>query len=353
MVAADNPIDAREAGLAYLFDQEPGIRREAGRGGLFRYVGPDGSVVRDEKSLAHIRRLAIPPAWTDVWIAPNAFGHILATGRDARGRKQYRYHPEWRRVRDAQKYERMYAFGSALPGIRARIECDLRLAGLPREKVLALVVRLLELSLIRIGNDEYAKANQSFGLTTLRDRHVDIAGATITFDFKGKSGKRHTLKIADRRLARIVKRCRDVPGYELFQYLDDRGERHAIDSSDVNAYLKAITGEDFTAKDFRTWAGTVLAAMSLGACGDWTSQADAKHRVNQAVKEVAERLGNTPAICRKCYIHPAVVDAFLDRSLAGDRKLRAKQRPPGLAAEEWAVMLLLRERQKLAEKRAA
>jgi DNA topoisomerase-1 len=353
MVAAENPIDAREAGLAYLFDQQPGIRREKGRGGLFRYVGPGGAVVRDDKILERIRRLAIPPAWTDVWIAPKANAHIQATGRDARGRKQYRYHPEWRRVRDTHKYERMYAFGSALPGIRARVECDLRRVGLPREKVLALVVRLLELSLIRIGNDEYAKANQSFGLTTLRDRHVDIAGATITFDFKGKSGKRHKIKIADRRLARIVKRCRDVPGYELFQYLDEEGERHAVDSSEINLYLKEISGEDFTAKDFRTWAGTVLAAMSLQGHGDWTSQTEAKHRINQVVKEVAERLGNTPAICRKCYIHPAVVESFLDRSLSADRKHPAKERPPGLAAEEWAVMVLLRERQALAQKRAA
>jgi len=353
MVAAENPIAAREAGLAYFFDQEAGIRREKGRGGLFRYIGTDGKTVRDEKVLERIRALAIPPAWTDVWIAPKANAHIQATGRDVKGRKQYRYHTEWRRVRDAHKYERLYAFGSALPGIRARVECDLSLSGLPREKVLALVVRLLELSRIRVGNDEYAKTNQSFGLTTLRDRHVDIAGATITFDFKGKSGKRHRIKIADRRLARIVKRCRDVPGYELFQYRDEQGERHAIDSSDVNSYLQEITGEDFTAKDFRTWAGTVLAAMSLSDHGDWTSQTEAKHRVNQAVKEVAERLGNTPAICRKCYIHPGVIEAFLDRTLAGDGKAGRSKRPPGLAAEEWALMVLLRERQALAERRAA
>ena len=280
MVAADNPIAAREAGLAYLFDHEAGIRREKGRGGLFRYVGGDGAVVRDDKSLDRIRRLAIPPAWTQVWIAPKANAHIQATGRDAKGRKQYRYHPEWRRVRDAHKYERMHAFGSALPGIRARVECDLARAGLPREKVLAVVVRLLELSLIRVGNDEYARENQSFGLTTLRDKHVAIEGATISFDFKGKSGKRHKIKIADRRLARIVKRCRDVPGFELFQYLDDDGNRHASDSADVNDYLREITGEAFTAKDFRTWAGTVLAAMSLENAADWSSQSEAKHRLN-------------------------------------------------------------------------
>jgi DNA topoisomerase-1 len=208
------------------------------------------------------------------------------------------------------------------------------------------VVRLLELSLIRVGNDEYAKANQSFGLTTMRDRHVEIAGATITFDFKGKSGKRHKVRLADRRLARIVKRCRDLPGFELFQYLDADGNRHAIDSGDVNAYLKEITGQDFTAKDFRTWAGTVLAAMSLRGLGGWTSLTEAKHRVTQAVKEVAEKLGNTPTICRKCYIHPAVVDGYLDRTLAADSAGEtAEKRPPGLAAEEWALLTLLRERQ--------
>jgi DNA topoisomerase-1 len=356
MIATNSIADAKAAGLAYQFDQEPGIRREKGRGGLFRYVAPDGSELRDEKMLDRIRRLGIPPAWTDVWIAPKKQAHIQATGRDARGRKQYRYHPEWRRVRDEAKYGRMYEFGTALPGIRAQVECDLALKGLPRAKVLALVVRLLELSLIRVGNDEYAKENGSFGLTTMRDRHVDIAGATITFDFKGKSGKRHRVKLADRRLARIVRRCRDVPGFELFQYLDEDGARHAIESSDVNDYLREITGQDFTAKDFRTWAGTVLAAMSLRGLGGWTSQSEAKHRVTQAVKQVAEKLGNTPTICRKCYIHPAVVEAYLDRALEpgtpAKRPAKTKDRPPGLAAEEWALLTLLRERQALVPRAA-
>jgi DNA topoisomerase-1 len=262
-VAKVDPVDsARQAGLRYVSDTAPGIRRKR-RGGKFNYFAPDGSRITDAEELARIRSLAIPPAWTDVWICANGRGHLQATGRDARGRKQYRYHPKWRAVRDETKYERMVAFGEQLPKIREQTGHDLALRGLPRRKVLAAVVRLLETTLIRVGNEEYARDNKSFGLTTMRDRHVEFEGQKVQFHFKGKSGKKHLITLKDRRLAKVVRRCRDIPGQELFQYIDDDGQRETIDSADVNAYLQEITGQQFTAKDFRTWAGTVLASLAL------------------------------------------------------------------------------------------
>jgi DNA topoisomerase-1 len=292
----------------------PGIRRKkAGTG--FSYVGTDGKTIRDAKELARIRSLAIPPAYTDVWICPTPNGHIQATGRDARGRKQYRYHPKWRETRDETKFGRMLAFSQVLPGIRGRVERDLALPGLPREKVLATVVRLLECTSIRVGNDEYAKANRSFGLTTLRDRHVEVSGSSLRFEFRGKSGKTHLVELSDRRLARIVQRCQALPGEDLFQYVDGDGVRQTIGSGDVNDYLRAISGEEFTAKDFRTWAGTNLAVAALVEAGKWTSQRQAKSNVLRAIDRVAEQLNNTRAVCRKYYVHPAVFEAYLAGTL--------------------------------------
>jgi len=310
-------------------------------------------VVRRPADLKRIRALVIPPAWTDVWICSDPRGHLQATGRDARGRKQYRYHASWREIRDETKFDRMQAFAAALPAIRARTQADLRRAGLPRDKVLATVVQLLEKSLIRVGNEEYAKTNRSFGLTTLRDKHVDVKGSALRFEFRGKSGKHHTVDVNDRRLAKIVKQCRDLPGQELFQYIDDEGVRQGVNSSDVNAYLKEITGEDFTAKDFRTWSGTVLACAALQELGDASSMTQAKKNVLQAVEAVAGILGNTRSVCRKSYIHPVILDAYMDGSMqrilkrgAGGvmRKVVSK-----LRAEEAAVLALLvaqRERHK-------
>jgi len=278
-------------------------------------VSPIGTGIA-ARDRARIRALAIPPAWTDVWISPDPRGHLQATGRDARGRKQYRYHARWRAVRDEDKYGRLAEFGRALPAIRRRIGRDLGRAGLPREKVLAAVVKLLETTFIRVGNAEYARDNHSYGLTTMRDAHVRVSGSTVRFIFRGKSGIRHELELDDRRLARIVKRCRDLPGQELFQYLDERGRVVDVGSEDVNAYLKDITGTDFTSKDFRTWAGTVLAATLLRVAEPSTSAAAGKRAVVRAIDEVARRLGNTRAVCRKCYIHPAVVEAYLDGTIA-------------------------------------
>ena len=299
---------ARQAGLRYVCDDVPGIRRvRSGKG--FRYVDPRGRTVTDDATLARIRSLVIPPAWTDVWICPLANGHLQAIGRDKRGRKQYRYHPRWRETRDETKYERMAPFAHTLPRIRRRIGRDLKRRGLPREKVLATVVALLERTLIRIGNEEYARENKSYGLTTLRTRHVDVEGATVKFHFRGKSGKEHRLDVHDPHLARIVARLQDLPGELLFEYLDDDGQVRTIESGDVNEYIRQISGADFTAKDFRTWAGTVLAAERL------CRRAPTKRCVTAAIKEVAAALGNTPAVCRKAYIHPAVVDAFLHGQL--------------------------------------
>jgi DNA topoisomerase-1 len=302
---------AKAAGLRYVSDDAPGITRtRAGKG--FRYVAVDGRVVKDPAVLRRIRSLVIPPAWTDVWICPLENGHVQATGRDARGRKQHRYHPDWRTVRDQSKYERMVAFGRALPAIRRHVNRDLKRRGLGREKVLAAVTRLLETTLIRVGNEEYARLNGSFGLSTLRDRHVSIRGAKMHFEFRGKSGKRHAIDLRDARLARIVQGAQDLPGQTLFQYTDDDGQTQKIASEDVNAYLREIAGEEFSAKDFRTWAATVLAAEALREFERFDSATQAKKNVLRAIESVAARLGNTPAICRKSYIHPAVIDGYLD-----------------------------------------
>jgi DNA topoisomerase-1 len=304
---------ARSAGLKYVCDDGRGIRR-VGRPGRFRYVGPRGTLVRSASVRKRIRTLAIPPAWTDVWICPNPRGHLQATGRDARGRKQYRYHASWRARRDENKFDRLEAFAAVLPRLRARTAADMARPGLPREKVLAAVVQLLEKSLIRVGNDEYARANNSFGLTTLRDRHVEVTRSTLRFEFRGKSGKRHAVDLDDKRLARIVRQCRDLPGQKLFQYVDENGRRRSVNSADVNAYLKDITGEDFTAKDFRTWSGTILAAATLRDMGAVPNIAQANRNVLRAIEEVASVLGNTRAVCRKSYIHPGVVDAYMKAS---------------------------------------
>jgi DNA topoisomerase-1 len=344
------PVDpvsaARAAGLHYSTDTKPGIRRvRNGRG--FRYVGPDGRRVTAAADLARIRALVIPPAWTNVWISPDPRGHLQATGRDARGRKQYRYHARWREVRDETKYGRLIAFGHALPAIRRRTEADLRRAGLPRNKVLAAVVRLLEKTLIRVGNDEYARTNNSYGLTTMRDGHVRVSGSIVRFIFRGKSGVEHKLELDDPRLARIVKQCRDLPGQELFQYRDEQGNVVDVGSADVNAYLKEMTGEDFTSKDFRTWSGTVLALELLRACEAASSNSQAKKNIVRAVEQVAQQLGNTKAVCRKCYIHPAVLDAYMDGSIvkiAVQRAGRMKRAIGRMTASEAAVLGLLQRR---------
>jgi DNA topoisomerase-1 len=336
---------AREAGLRYTSDSRPGIQRVR-RGSSFKYLTANGRLLRDATELRRIKSLVIPPAWTDVWISPDPRGHLQATGRDARGRKQYRYHPKWREVRDETKYDRLIGFATKLPAIRKRTSAHLRNGGLTREKVLAAVVQLLEKTLIRVGNDEYAKANQSFGLTTLRDGHVDVKGGRLRFSFRGKSGVAHDIKLDDRRLARTIRACRDIPGYELFQYYDEHGDRHAVGSDEVNAYLKEITGEDYTSKDFRTWAGTVLAAETLKAFEAFGSDAEAKRNIVRAVESVAKRLGNTKAVCRKCYIHPAILDAYVDRSMLKTVAQRARRvrRSGELTEAEAAVLALLQRR---------
>ncbi len=338
---------ARKVGLRYVSDASPGLQRER-VGTRFRYRDGEGRLVRNQETIARIKALVIPPAWNDVWICALANGHIQVTARDAKGRKQYRYHPLWRSVRDENKYEHLISFGNALPTIRLRVEKDLALPGLPREKVLATIVRLLETTMMRVGNEEYARANGSFGLTTLRDKHVRIDGARIEFQFRGKSGVKHNIKLADRRLAGIVRRCRDLPGFELFQYLDDEGAHHAVDSADVNEYLRHITGQDYTAKDFRTWAGTLLAALALKEFEKFDSQAQAKKNLVRAIESVASRLGNTPTICRKCYIHPAIMESYLEGSMLDAVQRRAEE---GLAEhvhelnpEEAAVLALLQQR---------
>lgn len=301
--------DLRAARLTYVSDFDPGIRRKtAGHG--FNYLDPNGKPVTDEATLDRIRKLAIPPAWTDVWIAPTERGHIQAIGRDVRGRKQYRYHERWREVRDGGKFDRLIAFGRALPKLRKQVDRDLARRGLPREKVLAAVIRVMEITLIRIGNEEYAKANRSFGLTTLRDRHARIGSQSAAFEFRGKSGKVHKTGFSDRRLARVVKACQDLPGQRLFQYLNEDGQRHSVESADVNAYLRDVLGEDFSAKDFRTWAGTLAAARALVALAEGATESEAKRNVVTCVKAVAGVLGNTPAVCRKAYIHPAILEAY-------------------------------------------
>ena len=343
-----DPRDAAEsAGLRYVSDEQPGIRRrKAGKG--FTYVKPGGSKIDDEATLKRIRTLAVPPAWTDVWICPHANGHIQATGRDAKGRKQYRYHARFREVRDGTKYEHMMAFAQALPAIRAKLKEHMALRGLPREKVLATVVNLLESTLIRVGNDDYVKQNKSYGLTTLKDQHVKVDGAALRFRFKGKSGKTWSLQVKDRRIAKIVKACQDLPGQELFQYIDEDGVQRDVTSADVNAYLKEITGTEVTAKDFRTWAGTVLAALALKEFETFDTQAKAKKNVRAAIERVASKLGNTPTICRKCYVHPEIMSSYVEGSLLLEVKKEVeselREDLAGLKPEEAAVLSLLEAR---------
>lgn len=351
MARDDQPTDpeaaAEAAGLAYVSDDRPGIaRRKQGR--YFAYFKPDGSRVTDEKTLERIRALAIPPAYTDVWISPRANGHIQATGRDAKGRKQYRYHAKFRATRDSSKYEHMLDFAEALPAIRERVDADMRRHGLPREKVLATIVHLLETTMIRVGNADYAKQNKSFGLSTLRNRHVDIDGAELRFAFKGKSGKAWNVSIRDRRVARIVKSIQELPGQHLFQYLDEAGERCEVSSTDVNAYLREISGADITAKDFRTWTGTVLTALTLANAEPAENERGIKARLKEAICGVAAALGNTPAVCRKAYIHPEVIEAFSAQEL-GLRIAKGPDKKGTLRAEEKAVYNLLKRRLKKAK----
>ena len=341
--APENVHAAKVAGLRYVTDRQSGItRKRVGTG--FIYHNADGKVIKAAAQLTRIKALAVPPAWTDVWICPLENGHLQATGRDARRRKQYRYHSRWRRTRDETKYEHMLEFGRALPAIRRRIAADLNLPDLPREKVLAAVVRLMEDTLARVGNPEYASQNNTFGLTTLRNRHVRITRGRIELDFRAKHGIRHASIVSDRKLARVVKNCRDLPGSELFQYIDEAGERHCIDSADVNDYLREISGREITAKDFRTWAATNLAVLALA---DQEQEPPTKKAQVAAIKQVAKRLGNTPAICRKCYIHPAVLEGYLDGSLRKTLALVVKEEePPEMWRVERLVMRFLAEQQK-------
>ncbi len=345
--SADPVESAHLAGLRYVSDDEPGIRRLRTAAG-FLYRDQHGKRIRDAHQLARINALVIPPAWTHVWICSHANGHLQATGRDARGRKQYRYHPQWRTVRDGNKFEHTLAFAKALPLIRARTAADLKRPGLPREKVLATIVQLLERSLIRVGNEEYARTNRSYGLTTLRVHHVEVGGSELQFRFRGKSGIVHNVAVRGPRLAHIVARCQELPGQRLFQYLDDDGVCHSVDSADVNAYLQEITGQKFTAKDFRTWAGTVLAVCALQVFAEVSSQRQAKKNVVTAVAAVAKRLGNTRAICRKCYIHPQVIEAYLEGMLRPRfpriQKVAAGTPVPSLSPEETAVLSFLKRR---------
>jgi DNA topoisomerase-1 len=343
-----DPRDAAEsAGLRYVSDERPGIRRKkVGTG--FSYVRPDGSRLIEPGALKRIKALAIPPAWTDVWICPFPDGHIQATGRDAKGRKQYRYHVRFREVRESTKYEHVVEFADALPSIRDTVREHMALRGLPREKVLATVVHLLETTLIRIGNDDYAKQNNSYGLTTLKNRHVAINGNEVRFRFTGKGGKQWSLRVRDRRIAKIIRACQELPGQELLQYIDEQGNCQDVTSSDVNEYLKAITGKDITAKDFRTWAGTVLAAMTLSELQSFDNAAQAKRNLRSAIEKVSARLGNTPTICRKCYIHPEVLNSYMDGNLVLEVKSQVendlRSAVENMKPEEAAVLALLRGR---------
>jgi DNA topoisomerase-1 len=346
---ADPREAAESAGLVYVSDEDRGIRRERA-GDAFAYFKPNGDPVTDEATLERIRKLAIPPAYTDVWICNRANGHLQATGRDARGRKQYRYHPQFREVRESTKYEHMMEFAKALPAVRSKLAEHMALRGLPREKVLATVVHLLETTLIRVGNDDYAKENKSYGLTTLRNPHVKVEGSELRFQFKGKSGKTWRLQLKDRRVAKIVRACQDLPGQRLFQYRDDDGEVREVTSADVNGYLKEITGRDITAKDFRTWAGTVLAALALQEFEAFDSKATQKKNLRAAIEHVSSRLGNTPTICRKCYIHPEVLNAYVEGNMLLEiEKKVEKELSDNLAQlrpEEAAVLAMLENRLK-------
>jgi DNA topoisomerase I len=346
---ADPKEAAEAAGLVYVTDEERGIRRER-KGDAFEYFKPNGDPLTDEATLERIRKLAIPPAYADVWICPKANGHLQATGRDARGRKQYRYHPQFREVRESTKYEHMMEFAKALPAIRARIAEHMALRGLPREKVLATVVNLLETTLIRVGNDDYARENKSYGLTTLRNPHVKIEGSELRFQFKGKSGKTWRLQVKDRRIAKIVRACQDLPGQRLFQYRDESGEIREVTSADVNAYLKEITGREITAKDFRTWSGTVMAAIALQEFEAIDTKAAQKKNIKAAIERVSSRLGNTPTICRKCYVHPEVLNAYVEGNLLLEIKREAEEELredlEKLRPEEAAVLAMLEARLK-------
>ena len=338
---------AEEAGLLYVSDDRPGYTRKA-KGDDFDWLDADEKLICDEQRLLRLKRLAIPPAWTEVWVSPLANGHIQATGRDARGRKQYVYHDRWREVRDENKYDRIISFGQTLPKIRRRIARDLKLPGLPRNKVLAAVVQLLERTFIRIGNEEYARENKSFGLTTMKDRHVRVKGAKLRFRFRGKSGREHEVDVTDGRIANIISKLQDLPGQDLFQYVDHDGKVRDITSQDVNEYLREITGEDFSAKDFRTWAGTVLTAIALNAQENFETQKQAKSNINTAIKAVAKILGNTPAICRKCYVHPAVLENYLDQeSIEGLKQTTEdtlEKEDVDLRSSETAVLKFLESR---------
>jgi DNA topoisomerase-1 len=349
--ANDNIVDPKDAavsaGLSYVTDETPGItRRKAGRG--WSYRDPEGRVLKDHDTMERINKLAIPPAYTAVWICSDPNGHVQATGRDARGRKQYRYHARFREIRDSTKYEHMIAFAQALPTIRRAVAEHMAMRGLPREKVLATVVHLLETTMIRVGNADYAKQNKSYGLTTLANRHVRVEGAELRFRFKGKSGKEWNLKIRDRRVARIVRQSQELPGQQLFQYIDDDGERKGVTSGDVNEYLKTIAGTAITAKDFRTWTGTVLAALALAELEKFDSEAAAKQNIRTAIEQVAARLGNTPTVCRKCYVHPEIIDSYLADALVLEIKQEVERELAdaieGLRPEEALVLAFLQQR---------
>lgn len=346
----DPSVVAKQAGLRYVQDSMPGIMRQKA-GKHFRYIGTDGQAVSNPTELERITKLGIPPAWTQVWICPRPNGHIQATGRDAKGRKQYRYHDRWRAVRDETKYTRMIAFGEALPQIRAQTTQDLTHRGLTRERVLATVVQLLDATALRIGNEEYVKENDSFGLTTLHNEHVVVAGQSMHFHFKGKSGKEHTIELHDQRLAKIIKKLQDLPGQEIFQCVDDAGETHSIASDNVNEYLHAITHQDFTAKDFRTWTGTVCAAEALKELGVFDSPTQAKKNIAAAIKRTATKLGNTPAICRKSYVHPGILGAYLRGTLMTEPIEDVAQPVPehSLRPQESAVLALLKKLQQTNE----
>ncbi len=346
-IVTDPAAAAEEAGLRYVSDDQPGYTRKP-KGDDFEYFDTKDEPITDETRLLRIKRLAIPPAYTDVWICPTANGHLQATGRDARGRKQYRYHEKWREARDETKYDRMLIFGAALPKIRKRVESDLGLSGLPKNKVLATIISIMERTFIRVGNEEYARDNKSYGLTTMRNKHVDVKGSRVRFKFRGKSGIDHKVDVSDRRLARIVKKVQELPGQEIFGYLDENGEARDIKSQDVNEYLKEITGEDFTAKDFRTWAGTVLAAVALNAVEAFENKTQARKNVKAAITAVSKILGNTPAVCRKCYVHPAVLETYLSGGMIEGLRRKTEQ---ALAENlqdrrsvEAAVMSFLQER---------
>lgn len=345
--SAQEVATARRAGLEYVTDRQPGIRRlRSGQG--FSFLSAAGRQLKDAAVLKRIQSLAVPPAWTNVWICPKADGHIQATGRDDKGRKQYRYHRHWHEARDEKKFDRMSAFGRTLPRIRQRVSRDLRSSGLGRDKILATIVRLLDLSAIRVGNDEYVNQNNSYGLTTLRNRHARVNGSTIYLRFRGKGGKEHSLSIENPALARIVKRCQDLPGQELFQWVDEAGNVHGISSGHVNEYLWQITGQDFTSKDFRTWTGTVVAAMALCQFKEKGSRHRTKANIVRAIEKVAARLGNTPTVCRKCYVHPAILQSYLEgtlfRAMRPDTRAQMPRASYRLRPEETAVLALLRQK---------